>query len=167
MEDVVNPRAAPRTFNSALEAGIRAVFILKAGYPNAYDLQRLVAFDYLLVHTSDVGGPPSLHPAVPIRSAELLVRRSLVEQALLLMITRDLVHRHVTPDGISYSAGESANIFLNSMTSEYLQALKTRAKWLIERFGRHSDAEFQAFMRQRFELWIEEFQTVDVSAGQP
>ena len=52
----------PATFNGPLEAGIRAVSILGAAYPQSYDLQRLVALDYLLVHTSDVGGPESLHP---------------------------------------------------------------------------------------------------------
>jgi len=52
----------PVTFNGPLEAGIRAVAILGAAHPKAFDLQRLTAFDYLLVHTGDVGGPESLHP---------------------------------------------------------------------------------------------------------
>ncbi|MCD9436769.1 threonine transporter, partial [Klebsiella pneumoniae] len=60
----------PITFNSPLEAGIRAVSILGAAYPQTYDLQRLVAFDYLLVHTGDIGGPDNLHPPTPMRSAE-------------------------------------------------------------------------------------------------
>ena len=81
----------PATFNGPLEAGIRAVAILGAAYPQTYDLQRLVAFDYLLVHTGDIGGPESLHPPTPLHSAELLVRRKLVEAALMLMMTRDLV----------------------------------------------------------------------------
>lgn len=88
----------PITFNSPLEAGIRAVSILGAAYPQTYDLQRLVAFDYLLVHTGDIGGPDNLHPPTPMRSAELLVRRKLVEQSLLLMMTRDLVEREVTSE---------------------------------------------------------------------
>src|SRR5688572_2044053 len=113
----------PITFNGPLEAGIRAVSILGAAYPQSYDLQRLVAFDYLLVHTADVGGPESLHPPTPMHSAELLVRRKLVEHALLLMITRELVHREVTPEGIKYSAGENAATFLASVSSAYLQAL--------------------------------------------
>ncbi|MCV5275801.1 threonine transporter, partial [Escherichia coli] len=56
----------PITFNSPLEAGIRAVSILGAAYPQTYDLQRLVAFDYLLVHTGDIGGPDNLHPPTPM-----------------------------------------------------------------------------------------------------
>jgi len=64
----------PATFNSPLEAGMRAVALLGASFPQTYDLQRLVTFDFLLVHTGDVGGPDSLHPPTPYRPAELLVR---------------------------------------------------------------------------------------------
>jgi hypothetical protein len=70
-----------RLFNTPLECGFRLAIILDAvsGEP---DLQRLVSYDYLLVHSGDVeGGPASLHPAVPFRGTELLVKRELVRQA--------------------------------------------------------------------------------------
>ncbi|WP_373272582.1 ABC-three component system middle component 2 [Escherichia coli] len=64
-----------RPFNTPLEYGFRALFILDAADNVAMDLQRIVSYDYLLVHTSDVPrGPKSLHPAVPHRGAELLVK---------------------------------------------------------------------------------------------
>jgi ABC-three component (ABC-3C) system Middle Component 2 len=31
----------------------------------------MAAFDHLVVHTGDIGGPTSLHPALPMRSTEL------------------------------------------------------------------------------------------------
>ena len=68
-------------FNSQLETGTRAMVILNAAYPLALDLARLTWFDHLVVHTEDIGGPPSLHPALPGRTGELLVRRRLVEDA--------------------------------------------------------------------------------------
>ncbi|MCO1371143.1 hypothetical protein L0Z42_11365 [Burkholderia multivorans] len=108
MDTIMSQERKPITFNGPLEAGIRAVSILGAAYPQTFDLQRLVALDYLLVHTGDIDGPDNLHPPTPTHSAELLVRRKLVEQSLLLMMTRDLVEREVTPDGIKYGAGESA-----------------------------------------------------------
>jgi len=155
----------PATFNGPLEAGIRAVSILGAAYPQSYDLQRMVAFDYLLVHTADVGGPESLHPPTPMHSAELLVRRKLVEHALLLMMTRELVHRETTPEGIKYSAGENAATFLDSLSSTYLCALKDRADWLVDAFGGHTDQEFKGVMRRFFDDWVEEFQHVERSMG--
>jgi hypothetical protein len=155
----------PATFNSPLEAGIRAVAILGAAYPQSYDLQRLVAFDYLLVHTADVGGPDNLHPPTPMRSAELLVRRKVVEQALLLMMTRDLIVREVTSEGIKYIAGENATTFLSSVSSLYLLALRERAVWIIEVLGKHSEEQFKGVMRRFFDTWVEEFQQVERSLG--
>lgn len=155
----------PATFNSPLEAGIRAVAILGAAFPQSYDLQRLVAFDFLLVHTGDVGGPESLHPPTPHRSAELLVRRKLVEDALLLMMTRELVQRQTSSEGITYCAGENATTFLTSLSSPYLRALKERATWLVEALGHHSDPEFRQVMRRFFDDWVEEFQNVERSLG--
>jgi hypothetical protein len=155
----------PITFNGPLEAGMRAVSILGAAYPRTYDLQRLVALDYLLVHTGDIDGPANLHPPTPMHSAELLVRRKLVEQSLLLMMTRDLVFREVTPDGIKYGAGENASTFLTSVSSSYLQALKDRAIWLVRAFGDLSDDAFKGVMRRFFDKWVEEFQQIEKSWG--
>lgn len=165
MDNKVSEQRHPITFNGPLEAGIRAVSILGAAYPHAYDLQRLVAFDYLLVHTADVGGPDNLHPPTPIQSAALLVRRKLVEQALLLMMTRDLVQREITSEGIKYSAGDNAATFLSTVSSNYLVALKDRATWLINALGSHTDDEFRAVMRRFFDMWVEEFQHVERSLG--
>ncbi|AOI72060.1 ABC-three component system middle component 2 [Burkholderia ubonensis] len=155
----------PITFNGPLEAGIRAVSILGAAYPQTYDLQRLVALDYLLVHTGDIDGPDNLHPPTPMYSAELLVRRKLIEQSLLLMMTRDLVEREITPEGIKYGAGESAATFLSSVSSGYLLALKDRAAWLIDALGDLTDDQFKEFMRRFFDKWVEEFQQVERSLG--
>lgn len=155
----------PITFNGPLEAGMRAVSILGAAYPRTYDLQRLVALDYLLVHTGDIDGPANLHPPTPMHSAELLVRRKLVEQSLLLMMTRDLVVREVTTDGIKYGAGENASTFLTLVSSSYLQALKDRAIWLVSAFGDLSDDAFKGVMRRFFDKWVEEFQQIEKSWG--
>ena len=153
------------TFNGPLEAGIRAVTLLGAAYPRAYDLQRLIGFDYLLVHTSDIDGPDSLHPPAPLHSAELLVRRRIIENALLLMMTRELVEREVSDEGIRYRAGENAAPFLAGLTSEYMTGLKERAEWLIEALGDRNEVDFRALMRKFFDHWVEEFQSAERSLG--
>ena len=166
MDQVVAPeRRTPTTFNSPLEAGVRAVAVLAAAYPRAVDLQRLIAFDHLLVHTGDIGGPSSLHPPVPLRSAELLVRRRLIERALLLMMTRDLVSRHVGPEGIRYVAGENAVLFLGSVQSEYVKGLQDRARWLVDNLGARTEVELRIVLRRFFDKWVEEFQNVERSMG--
>jgi hypothetical protein len=165
MDERVASARKPATFNGPLEAGLRAVALLGAGHPRYFDLQRLIAFDYLLVHTGDIGGPESLHPPAPLHSAELLVRRKLVEQALLLMMTRDLVEREVGPEGIRYRGGENAAPFLSSLQSGYLIALKERAMWLVEALADLNEQDFRALMRKFFDDWVEEFQAAERSLG--
>lgn len=166
MDEAIAASKKPLTFNGPLEAGIHAVAVLGAAHPRSFDLQRLIGFDYLLVHTGDIGGPDSLHPPSPLRSAELLVRRKLIEQALLLMMTRELVEREVGPEGIRYRAGENAAPFLASLESEYLKGLRDRATWLIKIHGDRNEKEFRAIMQQFFDRWVEEFQVVERSWGQ-
>ena len=165
MDEVVTRIRKPVTFNGPLEAGLRAVAILGSAHPRSFDLQRLVAFDYLLVHTGDIGGPTSLHPPTPLQSAELLVRRRLVERALVLMMTRDLVERDFVSDGIRYRAGENAVPFLSSLASDYLRQLKQRAAWLVRELGDKDETAFRAVMRRFFEKWVEEFQAAELSLG--
>jgi hypothetical protein len=165
MDEVLANRHKPATFNSPLEAGLRAITILGAAHPQSFDLQRLVAFDYLLVHTGDVGGPSSLHPPAPLQSAELLVRRKLVERALLLMMTRDLVEREFNTGGIRYRAGENAASFLSTLESDYLKKLKDRADWLVNSLGHLNEQDFRAVMHRFFDRWVEEFQAEESSLG--
>src|SRR6266446_4032101 len=58
-------------FNSSLETGVRAVVVLDAAFPRAFDLSQLTWLDHLVVHTADIGGPDSLHPDIPQRTGEL------------------------------------------------------------------------------------------------
>ncbi|WP_306800327.1 ABC-three component system middle component 2 [Endozoicomonas sp. YOMI1] len=60
-------------FNSPLETGVRSLAILVAAHPVAFDLERLVEMDYLVVHSGDADGPESIHAALPMRAGELLV----------------------------------------------------------------------------------------------
>lgn len=75
-------RSNVTVFNSALETGVRSLVILVANFPAALDLQRLVDFDYLVVHSGDLDGPESLHPPLPLREGELLVRRNIIESGI-------------------------------------------------------------------------------------
>ncbi len=156
-------RETQLAFNSPLETGVRSVGILVPAYPKAFDLQRLVALDHLIVHTGDLGGPESLHPKLPMSSAELLVRRHIVERGLMLMISRGLVYRHVDETGITYQAGELAETFFESLCTPYLVALRERAIWVIQTFGDMDDEEFRETMNSLFDRWIEEFQVVHKS----
>lgn len=155
---MTNPLAI--TFNGPLEAGIRTVFILGSAYPVGFDMQRLVAYDYLIVRTSIVGGPPDLHPPAPIQSPATEVRRKTVQAAVNLMMTRDLVEQSADETGIVYRAGETAAVFIQSLTTPYIRDLKERADWLTAHFSEEKDEDFDAMMRSLFDSWVVEFQEV-------
>lgn len=147
-------------FNSPLETGLRSLTILEAAFPHRYDLQRLVELDYLVVHSADVGGPESLHAALPLRAGELLVRRQLIEKGLLLMMSKGLIERRVSPDGIEYAASDTASPYLASLTSAYTLRLRERAQWLVANFHGFSTDEIRALIRRFFQRWSSEFETV-------
>src|SRR5690242_8335927 len=94
--------ASVALFNSSMETGVRATIVLDAVYPRAFDLTRMTWLDHLVVHTGDIDGPPSLHPDIPQRTGELLVRRRLVEDGLNIMRRLHLIDARVTREGILY-----------------------------------------------------------------
>lgn len=147
------------TFNSPIETGVRALILLAEAYPQGLDLQRILEYDYMMVHTGDFeNGPPSIHPALPLRSGELLVRRELTDRGLMLMISRALVTRQATEHGFIFRALDDAGPFLDSLTAEYINDLRNRAAWVVERFRTTSDQEIRALLSQIYDQWSREFQ---------
>jgi hypothetical protein len=144
-------------FNSPFEAGFRATVLLAELYPSVADLQRLVFFDYLLIHSRDVGGPPSLHPATPYRSQEYAVRREIMRHGLLIMAGRGLVEIAVNPGGIEYSATEVTIPFLDRLIAPYKKKLNERAEWVASKFSNHTVPELAALFSNNLGRWGTEF----------
>ncbi|MCW2455989.1 UNVERIFIED_ORG: hypothetical protein M2414_003744 [Rahnella aquatilis] len=144
-------------FNSALETGVRSLVILAANFPSTLDLQRLVDFDYLVVHSGDVNGPKSLHPPVPMREAELLVRRKIIESGLSLMMSRGLITRIVGYEGIFYQASDYAKPFVDSLATPYMRSLVERASWAANTFGNMESKELQNLINSFFDKWTTQF----------
>jgi hypothetical protein len=156
---VPNSIGRPLAFNSPIECGLRSAVLLASSYPQRFDIQRLVQYDYLLVHSGDVeAGPPSIHPPTPNRSGELLVRRPLIEVGIKLMMSKSVIECEMSVKGVFYFAGDWALMFLDSLQANYTTDLKERAKWVIEHFARFSDAELTDFMRKQWSNWGAEFE---------
>lgn len=146
-------------FNSPIECGLRSTVLLAECFPQMIDLQRLVNYDYLLVHSGDVdGGPESIHPATPHRSGELLVRRPMVEAGIKLLMSKSVIECQMTVSGMLYVAGEWSVAFLDSIETEYGDQLKDRAKWVVSRFSDLSDAALALFIRENWSHWGAEFE---------
>lgn len=74
------------------------------------------------------------------------------------MISCGLVARHATPLGFMYQAEDDAGPFLDSLTAEYLDDLKDRAVWVVDRFSEMSDQEIRLMLSQAYDQWSRESQ---------
>ncbi|WP_240991429.1 ABC-three component system middle component 2 [Cupriavidus neocaledonicus] len=155
-------------FNSTLETGIRALVVLEAFYPRRCDLLEMTWLDHLVVHTGDLDSqdvPESLHPDLPNRAGELLVRRQLVEKSLRLMQQVHLIDVVETEDGIMFGASEDAPSYLDLLQAPYSLALKARAKWMADRFAGMQTAEMRALIESRIGRWTADFRVEELPAG--
>jgi hypothetical protein len=151
--------AAPEPlFNSALETGVRSLVILNAAYPRIFDLAHLTWFDHLVVHTADVGGPQSLHPDLPQRTGELLVRRRVVEEGVQLMRRLHMINAIANDKGIAYQASEDASALVDTMHTPYALELKSRAEWLAQKLEEFSGEQLAELIADKIGRWAVEFQ---------
>lgn len=163
----VNVRGIP-PFNSKLETGIRALVVLDAFYPRRCDLTEMTWFDHLVVHTGDFDGqdvPESLHPDLPNRAGELLVRRHLVEQSLRIMQQMHLIEVFECETGIEFCASDEAPSYLDLLQTPYSLALKQRAKWLANHFIDRTATEMRGLIENRIGRWTAEFHAVEKQIG--
>lgn len=149
-------------YNTPLELGIRALIVLNAvkeigSSTKNYDLSRLAIYDYLLVHSGDVNGPSSIHPATPYRSGELLVKADVLRKGLNLMKSKQLIDIHFNNHGITYSASTLAAHFLNYFDSSYYLNLKNTAIWLAVSYSKYSDEELNQLIKSKMGVWGSEF----------
>lgn len=145
-------------FNGPIEIGLRALTLLGEAYPTAFSLQWLVVSDYLLVHSDDLpNGPPGLHPKTPHRGGELLVRRTALEQGLMLYQSRGLLDRHYTEAGMMFAATERTAGFLDALSSDYAIELRDRAAWLVSLYAAVPDNELLKLANAHVGDWGAEF----------
>jgi hypothetical protein len=156
MEEVDSLNKSP--FNGSLETGMRAVMALHASFPIEFDIQRLTALDYLILRTSLLDGPDDLHPSTPITTPVTQVRRKAVYDALDLMMSRELVERTITDQGIYFRAGEYSSFFVEALSTKYAQRLRHRAIWVANYFKGYSEAQFNSLMAELLGDWVAEFQ---------
>jgi len=149
--------------NGPLETAIRVLTLLAEAYPSSLGLNQLVLLDHGLLHSDDLGGPPSLHPPVPIRSSELGVKRHQLTLGLEVLTRVGLAEMSAVAGGIQFTAADGAHPFLSLLETSYARGLAERASWVVGRFGGLSDADLREAIRDVSGRWAEEFE--DFSVG--
>ena len=165
MMSKLSPQATDYLFDSPIECGLRLLYLLCNAAPKGSDLQRLVVYDYLLAHSSDVNGPPSLHPASPFRSGELLVRRDILDNGLRLLLRKGLIEQFYSPDGITFIPKETGKAFIRYLRSDYAQSCSRIATWIGSTFANQNGDQLQVFADQNLGRWGVEFANEAIFAG--
>lgn len=145
-------------FNTPLEIGLRALFILNAIFPKDIDLNRIVIYDYFLLNSKDFpNGPESLHPPIPHRSVQITIKPPIMKEALILMNSRELIDIVFSPQGILYKANVLTNKFVELQDSEYAEKLKTMSNWLYKQFDSYTDKDLNLYVHNNISNWGSEF----------
>tara|TARA_R100000935_G_scaffold58415_2_gene95369 strand:+ start:44570 stop:45073 length:504 start_codon:yes stop_codon:yes gene_type:complete len=150
-------RRNTKVFNSPLEMGLRVLFLLKAS-ETPCDLQRLVYYDYILVHSGDIpSGPNSIHPNIPYRASEILVKRDLIKKGLNLMLSRELISLKFSNQGFIYESNKLTEAFIKYLDTPYAIELSKISNWVIDYFHNLSDNEMELYFKDKLDVWGGEF----------
>ena len=152
--------ARPDLFNTPLEAGLRAVVILNAFAPRAFDLKTLSLLDYYAVHARDVDvdadAPESLHPPISPRRGEYFVRRRLVEDGLALMERAFLLDRVMENEGFAFRARDVTAAMVDLMQSDYNHRLREAVRWIVDQAEAEGHDAFFGRLHAGVERWKHE-----------
>jgi hypothetical protein len=145
-------------FNTPIEVGLRALIILNELSPELLDLNRLVIYDYLVTHSKDVDEEmESLHPSVPNRSGEIIIKRKVMQEGINLMYSRELLDIVYTKTGVYYKANDLSTYFINYFDSHYAREIKQYSLWLHEKISHFSDKKLNDFITANVSKWGSEF----------
>lgn len=149
----------PNVFNTPIEVGFRALYILNAIEPASIDIERIAIYDYFLLNSKDIliSAPTSLHPAIPYRSLGFIIKPIILKKALILMISKGLIDVLYNHQGIEYRANELTKNFIQIQTNKYASLLLEHSKWVVNNFQDYSNQELSDLMKQNIKNGGQEF----------
>lgn len=145
-------------FNSPQEIGFRLLFILNGIFPQSIDINRLGIYDYFLLNSADFpNGPDSLHPPIPHRSSQILLKPLIIRNAILLMQSKELIDIEFTENGIRYKSNKLTKRFIELQENSYAQKLYELSNWINNQFSKFSDDNLNVFVKNNIPNWGGEF----------
>lgn len=140
-------------FNSPLELGTRALFILNAIKPYEASIEKIAYLDYISIYSSEFNGPNNLHPDVPMHHLEFIFRIENLKSGLNQMIKKQIINANFTTQGIKYSLGEYSYPFMSFLDTDYHIKLGERSLWVRDNFYHLSDNELDKYFGINGKLW--------------
>ena len=146
-----------KLFNMPIEVGVRSLMILFANSDKVFDLEKLMYFDYLSLHTSDIGGPASIHASIPNRGIQVYSKKELIKKGLLILLSKELIDFKPTNEGFMYGINEAGKIFLSLFQTKYFKELMTRIEWVSLKYGSYPNSEIKRLIDLNIGKWGSEF----------
>ena len=160
MENIENIFETRNTnvFNSPLEIGFRILFILNGISPREVDFNQLVIYDYFLLNSNDFpNGPRSLHPPIPHRSSQIIIKPLILKDALILMRSKELIEIIFSEKGIKYKANDLTQRFIELQENDYSKKLIELSNWICKQFGNFTNEQLNAIVENNIPNWGGEF----------
>lgn len=147
-----------KLFNSPIEIGLRTLFILFQFKPEALSIDKLICFDYFLIHAGDVSKEQvSIHPKYPFRSTEIIVKREILMMAVKLLVSKELVTVKFSNQGILYEITSIGCRSLDYFESSYADELRKVSEWLYDRYSNFSEEQLFDVIHANIQKWGNEF----------
>lgn len=144
-------------YNSHLEFGVRVLVLLRE-YGHPLSLQQIIYLDYFFVHLGDLkADEKSLHPDIPYRSGEILVKRKAIKEAIDLMVTREMIGAQLNAQGLFYKITDIGNKFLSLLTNEYFKDLEKSSKKLFKLIKNTDEESLRSLVQKKYSDWGAEF----------
>ncbi len=145
-------------YNTTLEIGLRVLIILHELKNESIDINRLIIYDYFVTHANDFDESiESIHPPIPHRSGEIIIKRKVIQDGINLMYSRELLDINYTAKGIYYVANDLTSAFLKYIESEYASEISKYSNLVISKFSSYSDDELNDYVNENLSKWGSEF----------
>lgn len=146
-----------KVFNSPIELALRSMLIIHEEGEGGIDLDRLIYYDYFITNTSDIGDLESIHPPLPFRGSQVLVKREIIQDGLNILLVKELINMNFHESGIRYCSNALTEPFVSYFTSGYFNKLRERVKWVSNRFKSFSDVQLKDYVNENLSKWGAEF----------
>lgn len=145
-------------YNTSYEVGVRVLILLNFT-SGPIDLQRIIYYDYLMLHYGDIDEDyESVHPANPFHTTELYIRRELIQSALDLICKKGLTNIIFSNDGFLYEISFLGRNFIKCFESDYFAKLIKYAQLVTNRFDDFSVHDLNEFVSINVGKWKDEFE---------
>jgi hypothetical protein len=139
-----------KIYSSDVEISLRLMAILQFFTEEAVSIDRLVSYDFLILHGNDVFGQlQSLHPKTPNSSTEFLIKRELFKRGLHLLISKELISVVIDKIGIRYKGTLLTSKFCQRLNSAYSKKLYFTVRSVIEAASAFSDSDLEGKIKIR------------------